>query len=58
MALKSITEAHVVKLTIIGKPYDFLLKLNMTLRDLLRNVLGLTSIKDMCHGVGACDCVL
>ena len=58
MALKSITEAHVVKLTIIGKPYDFLLKLNMTLRDLLRNVLGLTSIKYMYHGVGACDCVL
>jgi len=53
-ARKSIAETRLVRLIVNGKPYEFLVKPNMTLRDLLRNVLGLTSIKDMCHGVGAC----
>jgi aerobic-type carbon monoxide dehydrogenase small subunit (CoxS/CutS family) len=51
---KNAARMHLVKLTVNGKPYEFLVKPNTTLRDLLRNGLGLTSTKDMCHGVGAC----
>ena len=29
-------------------------KPNMTLREVLRERFGLTSVKDMCHGEGAC----
>lgn len=43
-----------VKLYVNGRLHEFFVKSNMTLRDLLREKLGLTSVKDMCHGEGAC----
>lgn len=43
-----------IRLTVNGKLYEFFVKPNLTLRDLLRRELGLTSMKDMCHGEGAC----
>ncbi|MEM2342427.1 MAG: (2Fe-2S)-binding protein [Candidatus Bathyarchaeia archaeon] len=45
---------HKIKLCVNGRYYEFLVKPNTTLRDLLREKIGLTSPKDMCHGVGAC----
>jgi aerobic-type carbon monoxide dehydrogenase small subunit (CoxS/CutS family) len=46
--------ASVVKLTVNGRPYEIQVKPNWPLRDVLRKKLGLTSIKDMCGGYGAC----
>jgi aerobic-type carbon monoxide dehydrogenase small subunit (CoxS/CutS family) len=47
-----------IKLTVNGRKHEFIVgyevKPNTTLRDLLRERLGLTSIKDMCLGEGAC----
>jgi aerobic-type carbon monoxide dehydrogenase small subunit (CoxS/CutS family) len=44
----------VVKLTVNGRVYDIPVKANWPLRDVLREKLGLTSIKDFCEGYGAC----
>jgi aerobic-type carbon monoxide dehydrogenase small subunit (CoxS/CutS family) len=43
-----------VKLTVNGKAYDIQVEPNQTLRDVLRQKLGLTSLKDFCNGYGAC----
>ncbi len=45
---------NVVKLTVNGWAHEIRVEPNWTLRDVLRNNLGLTSIKDMCGGHGAC----
>jgi len=45
---------NVIKLDVNGREYEFQVKLNETLRDTLREKAGLTSIKDMCNGYGAC----
>lgn len=50
----NLTSFNKIKLTVNGRSYEFFVKPNMTLRDLLREKLGLTSVKDMCHGEGAC----
>jgi aerobic-type carbon monoxide dehydrogenase small subunit (CoxS/CutS family) len=43
-----------VKLTVNGRAYDIPVKPNWPLRDVLREKLGLLSIKDFCNGYGAC----
>ena len=43
-----------VKLTVNGKESNVKVEPNTTLRDVLRKKLGLTSVKDMCGGYGAC----
>lgn len=43
-----------IKLTVNGKECDVQVESNSTLRDVLRKKLGLTSVKDMCGGHGAC----
>ncbi len=47
-----------IKMTVNGRQYEFIVgdevEPNTTLRDLLRERVGLTSPKDMCHGEGAC----
>jgi aerobic-type carbon monoxide dehydrogenase small subunit (CoxS/CutS family) len=43
-----------VKLTVNGKESNVQVEPNATLRDVLRRKLGLTSVKDMCGGHGAC----
>jgi len=45
---------NAINITVNGDEYSFAVQPNCTLRDLLRNKLGLTSIKDMCGGYGAC----
>jgi aerobic-type carbon monoxide dehydrogenase small subunit (CoxS/CutS family) len=47
-------QKHNVKITVNGKEYNLQVRPNLTLRDLLRRKLGLTSVKDMCGGQGAC----
>jgi aerobic-type carbon monoxide dehydrogenase small subunit (CoxS/CutS family) len=47
-------EENVVKLTVNGWAYEVHVEPNTTLRDVLRQKLGLTSVKDMCGGYGAC----
>jgi aerobic-type carbon monoxide dehydrogenase small subunit (CoxS/CutS family) len=59
---KAITQAaqqerlqkHHISLTVNGKECNVKVKSNQPLRDVLRRKLGLTSIKDMCGGQGAC----
>jgi len=48
------SEDVTVKLTVNGRAYDMPVKTNWPLRDVLREKLGLTSIKDFCNGFGAC----
>lgn len=43
-----------VNLTVNRRMYQLHLEQNATLRDVLREKLGLTSIKDFCNGYGAC----
>lgn len=43
-----------VKLTVNGRPYELQVSPNWPLRDVLREKLGLTSLKDFCNGYGAC----
>jgi aerobic-type carbon monoxide dehydrogenase small subunit (CoxS/CutS family) len=43
-----------VKLTVNGKAYEILVESNWPLRDVLREKLGLISLKDFCGGYGAC----
>ena len=37
-----------------GRPHSLYVEPNATLRDVLRQKLGLTSLKDFCNGYGAC----
>jgi carbon-monoxide dehydrogenase small subunit len=53
-AKKDAQQMHDVKFTVNGKAFNVTVKSNSPLRDVLRKKLGLTSIKDMCGGQGAC----
>jgi aerobic-type carbon monoxide dehydrogenase small subunit (CoxS/CutS family) len=46
--------ARTVKMTVNGRPYSLQVEPNWPLRDVLRQKLGLISIKDFCNGYGAC----
>jgi aerobic-type carbon monoxide dehydrogenase small subunit (CoxS/CutS family) len=52
--LPSTVTARTVKMTVNGRPYSLNVEPNWTLRDVLRQKLGLTSVKDFCGGYGAC----
>ncbi len=43
-----------VRMTVNGRPYTLHVEPNYTLRDVLRQKLGFTSVKDFCNGYGAC----
>ena len=43
-----------VRMTVNGRPYSVHVMPNWTLRDVLRQKLGFTSVKDFCNGYGAC----
>jgi len=43
-----------VRMTVNGRPYSLHVEPNCTLRDVLRQKLGFTSVKDFCNGYGAC----
>ncbi len=43
-----------VRMTVNGRPYSLHVEPNSTLRDVLRQKLGFTSVKDFCNGYGAC----
>jgi aerobic-type carbon monoxide dehydrogenase small subunit (CoxS/CutS family) len=43
-----------VKMIVNRRPYEFQVEPNWPLRDVLREKLGLTSVKDFCSGYGAC----
>jgi ferredoxin len=46
--------ANVVKLTVNEQDYELQVEAEDTLRDVLRNKIGIFSLKDMCNGYGAC----
>jgi aerobic-type carbon monoxide dehydrogenase small subunit (CoxS/CutS family) len=46
--------ARTVRMTVNGRPYSLNVEPNWTLRDVLRQKLGITSVKDFCNGYGAC----
>jgi aerobic-type carbon monoxide dehydrogenase small subunit (CoxS/CutS family) len=46
--------ASIVNLMINGRPYQLRVLPNWPLRDVLREKVGLTSLKDFCNGYGAC----
>ena len=46
--------SETVNLNVNGKAYTLQVEPNWPLRDVLRQQLGLTSIKDFCNGYGAC----
>jgi aerobic-type carbon monoxide dehydrogenase small subunit (CoxS/CutS family) len=52
--LESITAAQTVRMKVNGRYHNLQVEPNATLRDVLRQKLGLTSIKDFCNGYGAC----
>jgi carbon-monoxide dehydrogenase small subunit len=43
-----------IKLKVNGKPHEIMVEPNWPLRDVLRDKLGLISLKDFCNGYGAC----
>jgi aerobic-type carbon monoxide dehydrogenase small subunit (CoxS/CutS family) len=43
-----------IKLTVNGRVYNLQVAQNWPLRDVLRQKLGITSLKDFCNGYGAC----
>jgi aerobic-type carbon monoxide dehydrogenase small subunit (CoxS/CutS family) len=51
---QGIRESAAVKLMVNGKEHEIQVEANWTLRDVLRQKLGLTSLKDFCNGYGAC----
>ena len=53
-AHQKMPEKHDITFTVNGKECNVKVKANQPLRDILRRKLGLTSIKDMCGGQGAC----
>jgi aerobic-type carbon monoxide dehydrogenase small subunit (CoxS/CutS family) len=48
------SSARKIKLVVNDWPYELLVEPESILRDVLREQLGLMSIKDMCNGYGAC----
>jgi aerobic-type carbon monoxide dehydrogenase small subunit (CoxS/CutS family) len=48
------TDANTIELIVNGGKYRFHVEPNWTLRQLLRDEIGLTSPKDWCGGLGAC----
>jgi aerobic-type carbon monoxide dehydrogenase small subunit (CoxS/CutS family) len=46
--------ARTVRMKVNGRPYSLPVEPNWTLRDVLRQKLGFTSVKDFCNGYGAC----
>ena len=46
--------ARTVTMMVNGRPYSLHVEPNCTLRDVLRQKLGFTSVKDFCNGYGAC----
>jgi aerobic-type carbon monoxide dehydrogenase small subunit (CoxS/CutS family) len=46
--------ANTVNFRVNGRAYSFQVEPNWPLRDVLRQKLGLTSVKDFCNGFGAC----
>lgn len=46
--------ARSVHMIVNGRAYDLQVEPNWPLRDVLRQKLGLTSVKDFCNGYGAC----
>ena len=48
------TAPRTVAMMVNGRPYSLHVEPNSTLRDVLRQKLGLTSMKDFCIGYGAC----
>jgi aerobic-type carbon monoxide dehydrogenase small subunit (CoxS/CutS family) len=46
--------ASTVKLTVNEQEYELQVESEDTLRDVLRDQIGITSLKDMCNGYGAC----
>jgi aerobic-type carbon monoxide dehydrogenase small subunit (CoxS/CutS family) len=46
--------ARTVRMIVNGRPYSLHVEPNWTLRDVLRQKLGFTSVKDFCNGYGAC----
>jgi len=53
-ALPEVSATSLIKLKVNGKEHNLQVASNATLRDILRKKLGITSVKDMCGGVGAC----
>lgn len=51
---QSSADISTVKLIVNKRPYEFQVEPNWPLRDVLREKLGLTSVKDFCSGYGAC----
>ena len=50
----AIPAPRMVNMTVNGRPCSLQVVPNWTLRDVLRQKLGLTSVKDFCNGYGAC----
>jgi aerobic-type carbon monoxide dehydrogenase small subunit (CoxS/CutS family) len=50
----SVATARTVSFKVNGRAYSFQVEPNWPLRDVLRQKLGLTSVKDFCNGFGAC----
>lgn len=47
-------EKFTITLTVNSKKYELTVKANQDLRQILREQVGYTSVKDMCYGYGAC----
>ena len=54
MAVEPVSALSTVKFKVNGRDYELQVEPNWPLRDVLRQKLGLTSIKDFCNGYGAC----
>jgi aerobic-type carbon monoxide dehydrogenase small subunit (CoxS/CutS family) len=54
-AVIQVQEAKAIELTVNGGKYKFTVEPNWSLRQLLRDEIGLTSPKDWCGGIGACS---
>jgi aerobic-type carbon monoxide dehydrogenase small subunit (CoxS/CutS family) len=54
MRARAIANPRMVNMTVNGRPYYLQVEPNWVLRDVLRQKLGLTSLKDFCNGYGAC----
>ena len=50
----SSSASRTVNFKVNGRAYSFQVEPNWPLRDVLRQKLGLTSVKDFCNGFGAC----
>jgi aerobic-type carbon monoxide dehydrogenase small subunit (CoxS/CutS family) len=54
MPARAIAAPRMVNMIVNGRTYSLHVEPNWTLRDVLRQKLGLTSVKDFCNGYGAC----